>query len=307
MFFSTQPHTQGDIMIYVLYHGGCNDGMASATVAYYKFGKNATYKAVQYNQPLKLDIATLNKSDEVYVLDFSYPAEILDKINEKVGKLIVLDHHKTAAETLKGKPYAAFDMEKSGAGMTWDYFYTNTPRPTLINLVEDRDLWLFKHEDTVPLSEYIKAAGIMGNFSEWLRLLLDEDHILKCIDIGRNTLLRFKQIKLTRFLESNKYVNKRIDEHNVALYNAVDDISDTADILYRNLPIDYVISYFFTTTGDLSLSFRSGASSDVDVSLIAKSYGGGGHRNASGAMIASPVSFNTLKQLYSYPDVNIKK
>lgn len=294
-------------MIYVLYHGGCNDGMASATVAYYKFGKNATYKAVQYNQPLKLDIATLNKSDEVYVLDFSYPAEILDKINELVGKLIVLDHHKTAAETLKGKPYAAFDMEKSGAGMTWDYFYTNTPRPTLINLVEDRDLWLFKHEDSVPLNEYIKAAGIMSNFSEWLRLLLDEDHILKCIDVGRNTLLRFKQIKLTRFLESNKYVIKRIDDRNVALYNAVDDISDTADILYRNLPIDYVISYFFTTTGDLSLSFRSGASSDVDVSLIAKSYGGGGHRNASGAMIASPVSFNTLKQLYSYPDVNIKK
>lgn len=294
-------------MIYVLYHGGCNDGMASATVAYYKFGKNATYKAVQYNQPLKLDIATLNKSDEVYILDFSYSAEILDKINELVGKLIVLDHHKTAAETLKGKPYAAFDMEKSGAGMTWDYFYTNTPRPTLINLVEDRDLWLFKYEDTVPLNEYIKAAGIMGNFSEWLRLLLDEDHILKCIDVGRNTLLRFKQIKLTRFLESNKYAIKRIDDRNVALYNAVDDISDTADILYRNLPIDYVISYFFTTTGDLSLSFRSGASSDVDVSLIAKSYGGGGHRNASGAMIASPVSFNTLKQLYSYPDVNIKK
>jgi nanoRNase/pAp phosphatase (c-di-AMP/oligoRNAs hydrolase) len=46
---------------------------------------------------------------------------------------------------------------------------------------------------------------------------------------------------------------------------------------------------------------------EVDVSLIAKSYGGGGHRNASGAMIATPVSFNTVKQLYSYPDVKIQK
>lgn len=130
---------------------------------------------------------------------------------------------------------------------------------------------------------------------------------MKCIAVGRDTLLRFKQIKLTRFLESSKYAIKDIDGHKVALYNATDDISDTADILYRNLPIDYVISYFFTSTGDISLSFRSGATSEVDVSLIAKSYGGGGHRNASGAMIATPVSFNTVKQLYSYPDVKIQK
>ena len=107
--------------------------MASATVAYYKFGKNAIYKAVQYNQPLALDMSTLGKSDEVYILDFSYSSDILDALYEKVGKLIVLDHHKTAAETLKGKPYAAFDMAKSGAGMSWDYFCTNDPRPTLIN------------------------------------------------------------------------------------------------------------------------------------------------------------------------------
>lgn len=294
-------------MIYVLYHGSCNDGMASATVAYYKFGKHAVYKAVHYNQPFKLDMSTLTKNDEVYILDFSYSSEILDELYKRVGKLIVLDHHKTAADILKGKPYAAFDMEKSGAGMTWDYFYTSTPRPTLVNLVEDRDLWLFKYEDSVPLNEYIKAAGIMGNFSEWLRLLLDEEYILKCIDIGRNTLMKFKEIKLTKFLESSKYIIKDIDGNKVALYNATDDISDTADVLYRNLPIDYVISYFIASTGDLSLSFRSGASSEVDVSLIAKSYGGGGHRNASGAMIASPVSFNVLKQLYSYPDVKLQK
>src|SRR3546814_14723859 len=40
-----------------------------------------------------------------------------------------------------------FDMDRSGAGLTWDFFH-DAARPPLIDHVEDRDLWRFSLDDT---------------------------------------------------------------------------------------------------------------------------------------------------------------
>jgi oligoribonuclease NrnB/cAMP/cGMP phosphodiesterase (DHH superfamily) len=81
--------------------------------------------------------------------------------------IIVLDHHKSAQEDLAdfpappswndwiqpecpmfNGPMALFDMQRSGAGLTWDYLSGGYRRPRLIDHIEDRDLWLFKLPDT---------------------------------------------------------------------------------------------------------------------------------------------------------------
>ena len=75
------------------------------------------------------------------------------QIVDASGHLLVLDHHKTAQAALADIDHAkakiVFDMERSGAGLAWDYFYplaTGSARPPLIDMVEDRDLWRFQHE-----------------------------------------------------------------------------------------------------------------------------------------------------------------
>lgn len=42
---------------------------------------------------------------------------------------------------------AIFDMDRSGAGLTWDYLHPGVSRPRIIDLIEDRDLWKFKFGD----------------------------------------------------------------------------------------------------------------------------------------------------------------
>lgn len=95
---------------------------------------------VQYGQPVPINIAELTKLDAVYILDFSYSREILESINEKVGVLVVLDHHKTAEAHLLGLPYAHFDMTKSGALLAWEYFFPDEEPPMPCLYVNDRDL-----------------------------------------------------------------------------------------------------------------------------------------------------------------------
>ena len=95
----------------VLYHAGCHDGFGAAWAAHQKFGDSAEYTAVQYGQ----DPPNIEAGSEVYIVDFSYPRPILEALNKKMSKLVVLDHHDTARKELEGLDYATFDMDKSGA------------------------------------------------------------------------------------------------------------------------------------------------------------------------------------------------
>ena len=70
---------------------------------------------------------TLEDAEKVYIVDFSYPKDVMVKLLQQDFDLIVLDHHKTAEANLKDlalKPGSEihFDMTRSGALMTWEYF-----------------------------------------------------------------------------------------------------------------------------------------------------------------------------------------
>ena len=111
-------------MIYVLYHKNCMDGKGAAYAAWKKFGESAKYIEVNYGEP----VPEMTDASEIYILDFSYPKDVLYKMAE-TAKVVVLDHHKTAQADLEGVEFAKFDMTKSGAVLAWEYFHPNSPTP----------------------------------------------------------------------------------------------------------------------------------------------------------------------------------
>jgi hypothetical protein len=154
-----------------VYHRDCADGFAAAWAVHRRFGAAVDFVAAKYGDP-----PPKCAGRDVLVVDFSYPREVLEAMAQEARSVLVLDHHKTAAEQLAGLPSAegladqwlgsiknwkgaaptanggktnlatVFDMNRSGAGITWDYLHPGVPRPCLIDLVEDRDLWRFKHD-----------------------------------------------------------------------------------------------------------------------------------------------------------------
>ena len=59
----------------------------------------------------------------VFIVDFSYPRTILEEMEESAESLVVIDHHKTAEEDLRGLDYCHFDMTHSGAYLAWEYLF----------------------------------------------------------------------------------------------------------------------------------------------------------------------------------------
>lgn len=217
----------------VIYHGDCFDGFGAAWVA--KKALNYPYYMIprKYGQQEHLEIPE-PKDANVYILDFSFPRASMVQLSKIVKKLVVLDHHKTAQADCEGLDFCTFDMNRSGAGLTWDYFYPEIPRPPLINYVEDRDLWKFKLPDSDAIHAYISSWPKDYNVWDWLDKRLTEN-FEECLNEGK-AILRFKDQKVEEMVKEAILVKGLFkDDFTVPLVNCTYQFG--SDVAMRLLDI----------------------------------------------------------------------
>lgn len=306
-----------------LYHFPCDDGFASAWVVRHKW-PDVIMAPTNYGLPMP-DVELAGKN--VLIADFSYPYDQLTAMADDAASIVILDHHKTAAEDLrhvrdfpvhnaKGAQaefgvlasaakiaeasapnvvvganalgeaplnvLAVFDMERSGAGITWDFCFPDEMRPRLIDHIQDRDLWRFKLDHTRALSLLIRSYPY--DFEVWDDLMRAFD------DIGGD---RANVLAEAHAIE--RYYDRRIAElvetatikkfgkwpgvpvvH--APYAFASDVANALLDEYQDAPFAAAIVDAY---GGRSYSLRSNDDRQ-DVSEVAKAFGGGGHRNAAG-------------------------
>jgi len=259
----------------VYYHANCRDGFGAAWVAWKRFG-NIEFYPIAYND---VPVAP-NAGDEVYVLDFSFPRETLLRWST-MCKVVVIDHHKTAEEDLKGlnsipSIELVFDMEKSGARLTWEYFYPTEEIPEFLLYIEDRDLWKW----TLPHSREINLAirSYPMKFSIWYEeLFIQIDNIVEEL-LGTGVAIK-RHVDQTVKVMCENARTIRLGQYRVPICNATTYASEVCARLksiYENAP-------FVATYSDEHAHRRwELRSNDVDVSEIAKLYEGGGHKKAAG-------------------------
>lgn len=268
----------------VIYHHPCLDGFSSAWAAKEALGNTAEYIPGNYGND-----GTLPDVDdrEVYLLDFSYPIDVMLELARRAKRVIVLDHHLSAQQELEpllddGTIRGEFDMNRSGAMMTWDYFFPDREAPDFIKYVQDRDLWIKE----LPHCEEINLALFSYDytFANW-------DYIASMpIDFHRDQgmAIHRKHMKDIRELtEQTQYMTIGGFE-NVPTVNANYFFgSDLCGLLSETCP--FAAYYWINSEGEYVFGMRSCKDFEdvVDVSVIAKSYGGGGHANASGFRIKS--------------------
>lgn len=137
----------------VLYHGrSCPDGFAAALAAWRYYGGQVEMVGLDHGDTRSVDDLPPLDGRAVYILDFSFSAEILRGIEQRAAKLVMLDHHKSAAEKLTGFACRCgvvhFDMDKSGARLAWEFFHPDAPLPDLVRFVEDRDIWAWQFPES---------------------------------------------------------------------------------------------------------------------------------------------------------------
>lgn len=262
----------------VLYHAGCPDGFGSAWAFYQKYGDKAEYRPVRYGD----DYPTVT-GRTVFIVDFSYPRTILEKMEESASSLVVIDHHKTAEEALSGLDYCHFDMTHSGAYLAWKYLFGEDNVPLLIRYIEDRDLWKWELEGSEEILSFVDSyKKTFDNWDELHRRLNKEYDEAWCevYESGR-AILRYKNSIIKPILK--RAYRLRMGGKDVLTVNSSVFQSELGSLLSESEPCAAV---YYWNGREFIFSLRSNESG-VDVSEIAKKYGGGGHRNAAGFIISS--------------------
>lgn len=209
---------------------------------------------------------------DVLIVDFSYPRDVLLDMHTKAKSLRVFDHHKTAAEALAGLDFCVFDMTRSGAGITWDELYPKAPRDWLINYVEDRDLWRWALPNSREINAYLQtvARNVMALYG------VSQEGPQTAYDRGRVALrVREDYVDSTAKGAYSAYLDGET-EPCLAVNAGGWEVSDLLGELAKRSPSGYAFAFAERAEGGYYYSLRA-RKEGVDVSAIAKRFGGGGH------------------------------
>ena len=273
-----------------IYHGNCLDGFGAAWAIWKKFPDMEFYSAA-YNGPVP-DVT----GKHVVMVDFSYKRPVINDMAVKAKSVLILDHHKSAAEDLQGFPpppprypdpdyqgwlpdegvFVEFDMDRSGAIMAWDHFH-GQPTPKLMDYIQDRDLWRFELPDTKAV--HMALTSFPYDFNIWDELMLRTLPEQLAFE-GKTLRRKFDKDRAEAIQATQRWA--LIAGHVVPVVNVPYNMgSDSCHDLLAKFPDVPFAAYYVDNAHCRTFGTRS-EDNRADVAKIAEEFGGGGHRNASG-------------------------
>lgn len=263
-----------------VWHHADADGCVAA-LAVLALGKGGICTAVQYGQPTP-QIAP--ETTRIYIVDFCYDTETLESIcdvmAERGGSVHVIDHHKTAQAYMNNVDrdnfFGTFNTAISGCELAWAHLHDDIP--TLAAYVGDRDMWQWK----LPGSNEINLALSLNGLD--LQKWVDENNKLR--ELGTDRLLQLEEVGKAldqfRAVTLDKYLKEAAEVGSAVVVNCTAYTSECGDALLRTFEkAQIAVMWQQVKDGKIIISLRSRIDGP-DVSIIAKSFGGGGHRNAAG-------------------------
>ena len=278
--FSKGTRGKVDRPTLVIYHANCADGFGSAWCAHKKY-PNAVFVAAQHGDEPPYNEAY---DKDVYIIDFSYDRDSLFSLNKVAKSLLVLDHHKSAEKALEGLPFCTFDMNRSGAMMAWDHFFPGEKSPWFIDYIQDRDIWTWELKDSEAINVGLDLVD--RTFEAYDGIYCEEPTyaLYETLKSGKAALAYQKKL-VERICTNAREVE--FHGHKVLAVNAAVLQSEVGHELAEDRP--FAIVWRQVENGDYIYSFRVSDESDFDVSELAASYGGGGHKKAAGCSSNRPL------------------
>ncbi len=265
----------------VIYHGhNCPDGFASALAAWLFYEGKAEFLGLDHGNVRSVSDLPALQGRAVYILDFSFSADILRGIEERAAKLVLLDHHKSAAEQLTGFACRCgvvhFDMNKSGSRLAWEFFQPNKPLPDLVRFIEDRDIWTW---------QYPESAGFLAaldmepfDFAHWAAMAtFDAEQVAVFMARGQAMDEKFNKLA-TDIAESAQPIC--FNGQNGWMVNAPGAFHSVVGDMLSSKNGSFALMWCVSKEGVVKAGLRS--QRDFDCITLARSMGGGGHAQACG-------------------------
>ncbi len=302
----------------IIYHDKCADGIVAAWACYRQWGDQPEYLSANYGFQPPADV----RGRHILIVDFSYSAAVLHGLIEAgAASIVILDHHKSALETLEefrseeawpgeitranigqhfaqlerdGLPpiVAVFDMDRSGARMAWDFAHGvigDSSVPWLVELAERYDLWQFE-PGTADDAELLHLEIQRGGLTIEAMDLLHGELLHSRAPLERGEIIYGWRKLLIEEIAERAYSTSFWGHYDVITVECPYSlVSSVGHHLLKEHPEAPFAACAVGWEHTVTYSLRSD-DSRVDVGTLARSVGGGGHRNASGVRVERAYS-----------------
>jgi oligoribonuclease NrnB/cAMP/cGMP phosphodiesterase (DHH superfamily) len=196
-----------------------------------------------------------------------------------------------------------FNLDESGASLTWKYLHayneaTGLPQvdprradadlPVFYQYVRDRDLWQWQLPDSKAISlayrlvqKQFLASGDFVSIENFALELEQPEGYARIVTEGR-AMQRYADALVEE--QAARATKGVIGGYTVPIVNATTLFSEVGDYLCTTqLEIPFCAYWFVRSDGMIQVGLRGRG--EIDLSLVAQQYGGGGHKQAAGFVL----------------------
>lgn len=281
-------------MIQIFYHEKDLDGWASGAIANY-YHRNEKVELIPYDYYKEKELHNLldKNAEKIYFVDCSADPKLL----KEYSNIIIIDHHKSFIEKAQGYKFKGIqDINFAGCELTWFYFYPEYETPYFISLLGRYDIW-----DKSSIDEWnkkimpfqmgmrLRAYNPNENFLFWKKLLVNcfsKENVFRLLDFQNKTIeegrliLEYQSNEDTKIVKLNSF-EATFEGYNVIALNHTRTNSQVFNSAWNPEKHDIIFMWYNIKGERYTVSLYT-KKDDIDVSLIAKEFGGGGHKQAAG-------------------------
>lgn len=292
----------------IITHAKDIDGV-SPVILLKLMGREVDFYLLETNEvaervPLLLE-EDLDRYENIYITDLVLEEELYQWIScqEFVSKVHIFDHH-ISGKYAKDYSFATLDVDECATSLFYRYLQENglfvfSPKVCeYVTHVFHLDLWYWKERGDLVAKKLGDLFEIYGNI-EYIKhfvLNLQEDS-LPILTIEDERLLEIEQNRIERYFKrkNEQLLVFRYQEYKMGVVFAESYRSELGMFLQEAHPeLDFIAMIHIG--GGVSLRTQR---DDIDLSIIAHAFGGGGHKKASGFGVLEDQRIDIVKRLFT--------
>ncbi len=285
------------------YHSADLDGHCSGAIVKHFF-PNTEMIGYNYGQPFPM--AEISKSDLVYIVDVSLPMDQMFELRERCGRLNWIDHHISAIKEHNARcgenPIRGLRRtDRAACELVWEFLHDVKQMPEAVRLLGIYDSWRFTAEQEREIKEFQYGFRTFRDTRPevadlfWEKFLdAEDDSFVEDIKRCGKTIFAYQLIQNEKSCRSCAFEtelgisnieqgtpNSELKTLKCIAINSNLMNSDVFKSVWDPAKYDAMLCFYWSNKGFWRVSIYS-TRPEIDCSVYAKSYGGGGHKGAAG-------------------------
>lgn len=286
------------IVMLIIHHNRDFDGIASGAILKDRY-PDARVMGYHYGEPFSLD--SFEHGEAVVMADVSMPMEVMGQIAEKSGDFTWIDHHVSAFNDFKeyfpnhhvddegliieldgGFTYL-YENGRAACELCWEYYF-GTEVPIGVLLLGRYDTWRQGEGDwngeTLPFQMGMRLWPL--DVESFPIHFMESDSDCRGVIEKGLSVMKYQELQCEKQLEIGKF-EATLDGLRAICCAGVPFNSQSFASVWDEGRYDLMVPVSWSPSG-WSMSLYT-TKPEIDCSVIAKRYGGGGHRQAAGMKV----------------------